>query len=97
MTVRLFSLWSWDLYPYPNEAVEKAVLHVEVLEVKDGAVTLRLEGETRTSLIPCTQAPKGHGYEAKLLGRAVYDPAARRFSLFELVAVGSRWGGAVPQ
>jgi hypothetical protein len=79
-------------YPFPKEAVEKAGLRVEVLEVKDGRVSLRLEGETRTSLSPCAQAPKGHGYEAKLLGRAVYDPASGRFTLFELVAVGSRWG-----
>ena len=79
-------------YPYPKESVEKADLRVQVLDVKDGAVSLRFEGETGTSLKPCSQAPQGHGYEAKILGRGVYDRAARKFTRFELVAVGTRRG-----
>jgi hypothetical protein len=40
-----------------------------------------------------TVTPQKRGYEARLLGRATYDVAKERFLTFELVAVGTRWGG----
>lgn len=36
-----------------------------------------------------------HGIVCTLAGEAVYDPTARRFERFELVAVGRRWGRTV--
>jgi hypothetical protein len=32
------------------------------------------------------------GFDATLLGRLVYDPTRQRFTRFDVVAVGSRWG-----
>jgi hypothetical protein len=32
------------------------------------------------------------GYESKILGHGVFKVASRKFSAFELVAVGKRWG-----
>jgi hypothetical protein len=34
-----------------------------------------------------------HGLAMRLLGKATFDLAKGRFLTFELVAVGSRWGG----
>jgi hypothetical protein len=73
---------------FPVEAVEKARLTATVVEVDGDRVSLRLDGETRASATD----PFEQGYEPKLLGRAEYDVKAGRFTSFELVAVGNRWG-----
>ncbi len=38
-------------------------------------------------------SPRERGVEAELVGRAVFDPMAGRFVAFEMVAIGTRWGG----
>ena len=90
--------------PYPKEAVEEANLTAEVIEVTDDLVSLRLHGATRTSQtgkfftqntvgsawkVPEVQS---RGYDAKLLGRAVYHRRDQKFVSFELLAAGDRWG-----
>ena len=56
----------------------------------DGTVvSLRLEGETLTA----NEGPRKHGLDMRLLGKATYDLVKGRFLTFEMVAVGSRWGG----
>jgi hypothetical protein len=66
--------------------VKKARLEGEVREVaSDGAATVRLEGSIQTE--------NGEfGFDALLLGRAVWSPAKEKFVSFELVAAGSRRG-----
>ncbi len=86
----------------PDGAVEKAVLRTEVLDVQGDVAVLRLSGETRTVQkgrwavegFRDMSAPseQERGYEAALLGKARFDLAAGRFTEFELVAAGSRWG-----
>lgn len=73
---------------FPKAAVKKASLTVTVVELKNHLISLLLEGETQTS----TPAPQERGYEPKLLGRATYDLKEEKFTTFELVAVGKRWG-----
>ncbi len=83
--------------------VEKAALTSEVTSVDGNRITLRLEGLTR-AVEEGKWAVAGfkdmddpskqtRGLETRLLGRAVYDLKAQRFTAFELVAIGSRWGG----
>ena len=55
----------------------------EIVEVRDGAVTLRITGATRAE-------DRGKGFEPTLLGRAVWRKD--RFTTFDLVAVGRQWG-----
>jgi hypothetical protein len=50
---------------------------------------LRLEGETLTAM---EGTPK-HGLDMRLLGKATYDLNKGQFLTFEMVALGSRWGG----
>lgn len=73
---------------FPKEAVEKARLTTTVVAREGDRVSLRFEGETRAA----TTTPQVQGYAPNLLGRAEYDLKAERFTRFELVAAGDRWG-----
>lgn len=75
--------------PFEERQVKKARLCAEVTGVEGDVVQLRLEGETRTEM----EGSRRHGLEMKLLGNATYDVKKECFTKFELVAVGSRWGG----
>jgi len=74
--------------PFEESGVKKARLTTEVTAVDGDVVSLRLEGETRTT----REGRREHGLEMRLLGNATFDLAGGRFLTFELVAVGSRWG-----
>ena len=89
--------------PFPSGAVQEARLTGRVTGVEGNVVALRLEGRTRAEHEgrwsirgdrdrrgPGTQA---RGLEAQLLGFARYDLERGRFVGFEVVAVGTRWGG----
>ena len=56
---------------------------------RDGnRINVRFEGETR-----CAKGgADGYAYEARLLGKATFDIQSGRFTAFELVAIGPRWG-----
>lgn len=75
--------------PFEESQVKKASLTAEVTAADGKVVALRLEGETRTEM----SGPRKHGLDMRLLGKATYDLTKARFLTFELVAVGSRWGG----
>ena len=75
--------------PFEESQVKKARLSTEVTAVEGNVVSLRLEGETRTAM----EGRREHGLQMRLLGKATFDLARGRFRTFELVAVGSRWGG----
>ena len=70
--------------------VKKAQMTAEIVSVEDGLATVRLQGETRTA-----EGAYDCGYDAKVLGRAIYNLRQQKFVSFELVVVGSRVG-AVP-
>jgi hypothetical protein len=85
--------------PFAREAVQEAALRSEVVRVDGGAVHLRLSGSTRT--LAKGRWPIGDGGEpqesergvrTELDGRAVWDRAAGRFTSFELLALGERFG-----
>jgi len=69
--------------------VKKAEI-ASIVESVDGTrVTVRLEGSTRAE----SSKPRIRWVETRVAGRAVWDSAQKRFTSFELVAVGTRWGG----
>jgi hypothetical protein len=73
---------------FSTDAVERARLTTTVTGRNGDLLSIKLEGETR-----CAKPdPEGYGYEAKLLGNAMFDAKAGRFTTFELIAVGPRWG-----
>lgn len=93
-------------YPVKADQVERARLTSTVTGVgsgeQAGQVWLRLEGEVRWVArgtwpkggLGGRAVPSERGLEARLLGTARFDPASGRFTAFEAVAVGSRWGAA---
>ncbi len=72
---------------FRKEDVQKARLTGKVVEVRGNNVMVRYEGESRAERLDTKV-----GYESRLLGRAVFNVATGRFSSFELIAVGTRWG-----
>lgn len=73
---------------FAKGAVERARLTATVVPDDGEVVSVVFEGETRAA----TTAPQEQGYAAKLLGRARYSLKEQKFTAFELVAVGDRWG-----
>jgi hypothetical protein len=89
--------------PFPAGAIEDATLTSEVAAVDGDLVSLRLEGQTKAVLKgkwpieahrdmyrPSVQE---RGLDLELLGMARFDRKQGRFVGFEVVAVGTRWGG----
>ena len=89
--------------PFPARAIEDATLTSRVTAVDGDLVSLRLEGRTKAVQKgvwsirgfedmnrPSSQE---RGLEMKLLGSARFDRKQGRFVGFEVVAVGTRWGG----
>jgi hypothetical protein len=70
-----------------KEDVQKARLTGKVVEIRGGNVSIRYQGESRAERLDTKV-----GYESKLLGRAIFNMASGRFTSFELIAVGNRWG-----
>ncbi len=92
-------------WPFPTGAIEDATLTSEVAAVDGEVVSLRLKGRTR-AVQKGTWSIDGHnardvnrpsvqkrGVDLKLLGMARFDREQGRFVGFEVVAVGTRWGG----
>jgi hypothetical protein len=92
---------------FPKQAVERAELTAEVIDVKGNLVSLSYKGRTRTSEVhngvhiegkwnakgPGIPEPQKRGVDARIEGRAVYDLKADKYVSFELVGLSQRWGG----
>ena len=88
---------------FPARAIEDAILTSRVTAVDGDVVSLRLEGRTKAvqkgdwsirgfeDMDRPSHQERGLGM--KLLGSARFDRKQRRFVGFEVVAVGTRWGG----
>lgn len=87
-------------YPAEPKDLARARLTSTVTGAKDHVVSLRLEGEGRweAETREVIEGLRGEpvdvmrGVEAPLLGMATWDANAKRFTAFELVAAGLRWG-----
>lgn len=86
--------------PFSAEHLQKAKLSVQVARREREMIHLKLEGVTRAvekgrwpiEGLQSRSMEMERGYDAKLLGRAVYDLKAGRFVSFDMVVVGTRWG-----
>jgi len=86
---------------FKPEHVERAALHAEVVEIDDESIRVLFTGSTRTEQRGVWRV-NGHrdepreqtrGFDAELLGRATWDRRDERFTEFDLLAIGERWGG----
>ena len=88
---------------WPAEALRDTEMTLTVIEATPDRADLRLSGHAhlveqgewhsrrRNNGISCLIQERG--YDARLLGRLTFDRRERRFSRFDLMAVGTRWGG----
>jgi hypothetical protein len=92
-----------ETQPYADANIERAVWNAEVVKVEGLQVTLRLTGQTRAAaeglwsiggLRSPEPTPQKRGHETKMLGTAIYDRAKQKFTAFEMLALGTRWGGS---
>lgn len=70
-------------FPFQDGQIEKATITGEVVSRKGSQVTYRYAGEAAAS-------DANRGMEVRILGRATWDQG--RFTSFEVVVVGERWG-----
>ncbi len=88
-------------YPYEHSKIKHARLTSTITQVGNGRVTLRLAGRSKTSQGGArpgsnpepTNEDQWRGVEVSIQGRAIYDLKAGRFTGFDMVAIGTRWGG----
>ena len=89
-------------YPYQYKTIEHASLTSSVESVEGNVVKVRLEGASKTSQKGSRKNraedaddnfTQSRGVEVKILGRATFDIKAEKFTQFDLVAIGHRWGG----
>ena len=77
-----------------KDAANSKIL-VSVSEVDGAQIKLTLKGTTNAESTTSRGRKFPHGIKTNLLGEATYDLDRQRFSHFEIVALGSRWGRTV--
>ncbi|MEE9311104.1 MAG: hypothetical protein V3V10_01705 [Planctomycetota bacterium] len=71
--------------PYSDSSIETATLKFKIKKMKRKGIEIEIEGIVKIK-------DGTRGVEGKIIGEAVYDPAKNRFTKFELVMTGERWG-----
>jgi hypothetical protein len=87
--------------PFLPGHVEAAGIATRVARVSGDSVLLLMRGRSRARErgrwkvrgIGGAASAQERGFEAEILGMGLYDRASERFTVFELVAIGTRWGG----
>lgn len=88
--------------PYDSKDIKRAQLTSTILNTEGNLVHLKLTGAgllSKAGVWRITNKPeelpqpRELGADLRLLGKATYDTKARQFTQFDLLAVGTRWGG----
>ncbi len=78
--------------PWPSEVADRAEIELHITRATKSMVEATLKGKAPL----CERNVEGtgieRGFDATLLGKLVFDRRKQRFSRFDVVAVGSRWG-----
>jgi hypothetical protein len=84
---------------WPEDALREGTVTSEVLGTEGDRVRLALRGRVRLEYLMRWRRPNDGaeqqsecGYDTTLAGEAVWDRSKERFTSFELVAAGPRWG-----
>lgn len=80
--------------PFEAGDIQTLRLRTRISTIERGVVTLRIAGMTTCSVATVSSSPT-RGVETSILGRARWDTRARKFLTFEIVAIGTRWGGSL--
>lgn len=89
-------------FHFPSEAIQKAELVAEVVSVRGETAQMKLTGGFKAEQIGTwpiagyrdmnNPTPQKRGYDLEIEGAATWDAAQQKFTKFEFVAVGNRWG-----
>ncbi len=87
--------------PFRKGEIKTAELTSRIERIEGTQVHVVFEGETHAAAegswnmggLRFEKKKMTRGYKARLRGTAVFDTATKRFTSFELVVVGDRWGG----
>ena len=80
---------------YSPEEVDQSSISAQITHVTSGQVQIEFQGATLASSGTSRGRDMPHGIQTQLLGAAVWDLAENRFTTFDLVAIGERWGRTV--
>jgi hypothetical protein len=72
---------------YPDDGVEEAKLECTLVRMRRGLAHIEMEGTVKLR-----DEGRNRGFDGTMYGFAVYDTNADRFTEFELVVSGERWG-----
>lgn len=87
--------------PYKPDEVKKARLSFRVTKVSVSIVSFEIKGEAFASAQGVWSlnshymkpAPQSRGFDAKMFGYAKYNVKQDKFTQFDMIALGMRWGG----
>lgn len=98
-----------ETHPWKPDALEDVKIELTPYLQSDNKIELKITGRVRLCekgewcSAPSRQSPWGRGemccmmnergFHAELLGYAAFNTKVREFSRFDLVAIGTRWGG----
>ncbi len=77
---------------YASEDVQDSEIVATITDVASDTVTMELAGKTTVGTTRSTRRSSPHGVATRLLGRAEFDLKKLKFTQFEIVALGRRWG-----
>lgn len=77
---------------FSSRNLENSQISTEVDKIDGDLVSIVISGATTASSSRSGRATLPHGVKTRLLGRATYDLKQDRFTEYEFVAVGNRWG-----
>ena len=77
---------------FSSEEVKDLDIKISVANLSDAQVEIEITGRSRAASEGAARRTSPHGVKTQLLGSATFDREQERFTKFELLAIGSRWG-----
>ncbi len=78
--------------PWPVEVAKRADLQLRVIQVSSEKVQFSLSGRAPLRETNVEGTKKERGFDATLYGKLIFDRRKQRFTRFDVVAIGTRWG-----
>ena len=75
-----------------NEILSETKIYVTVTELNTSSVEIFIHGKTFAQSKRIDKGTSVHGVETDILGKAIFDRQQSKFTNFEMVAIGKRWG-----
>jgi hypothetical protein len=78
--------------PFENNELYDSKISTEIVSVTDNLVQIKITGQTNAASEKTNRRQTQRGITTRLLGNATYDLNQSKFTKFEFVALGARWG-----